>query len=168
MKRLVQFTLSVVTIAIITVSCSPASISAPSPTPTPTDTLQPTATSPPTYTPTPEPTPTELPTSTPVPTPTIAQVTAKICTVFPDGKPASGAYVAVLTENYDLLIPDPASGLTGLMTNADGCRSVRVPPGFYRVIGQKVLSPSEFISGVSDFEVVLGNSVRVEIKLTAD
>jgi len=188
MKLILLRTVTIVTL-IILVGCAtappttapPAATSVPptatSPppteTPTPTDTPSPTATPPPTDTPTPEPTPTntpaptETPTPSPTPTPTVAKQAVKICTVDPEGKPATGSYIAVMNVDYKQIIPD--DGSTGIqISSSSGCRSVKLPAGSYHVVGQKVINPFKgiYISGTVDVEVTLGDSVEVKIELT--
>lgn len=176
MKRLIHLTtvLSITAIAIVAVGCSPAPTVMPSPTPIPptdtappTDTPLPTATPPPTSTPTPEPTPTETSTPTPVPTPTVVKKAVEICLVLEDGKSAKGAYLAVMDVDYAQVIPnDGSTGIT--VTSNNGCRTVKLSPGSYHAIAQKVMSVSEYISGQTDFDVTLESSPQVTIILTGN
>lgn len=159
MRRSIQFAvLGMVMTTIIAVACT---TSAPADTPTPTSTPPPTSTS------TPEPSPTEVPTRTPILTPTIARETVNICVVQPNGKPATGAHIAISDANYKLLIPN--DGTTGISVTAkDGCRAVKLPPGSYHVVGQKVMGWSKYATGTADFEVTPGSSVEVKVKLAED
>jgi hypothetical protein len=87
--------------------------------------------------------------------------------VTPDGKPAKGAYLAIMDENWAQLIPN--DGSTGIKVTANnGCRAVKLAPGSYHAIAQKVISVSEYISGQADFDVALGSAVQVTIELTGN
>jgi hypothetical protein len=72
-----------------------------------------------------------------------------------------------MDADYAQVIPN--DGSTGIkVTSSDGCRTVKLPPGSYHAIGQKVMSVSEFISGQADFDVALESSIQVTIELTGN
>jgi hypothetical protein len=150
--------LTVLGMAVTVIIAAACTTSAPANTPTPTSTFPPTSTF------TPEPTATKPPTRTPVLTPTIARETVNICVVQPDGKPATGAHIAISDANHKLLIPN--DGTTGIVVTAkDGCRAVKLPPGSYHVTSQKVMGWSKYATGTADFEVTPGSSIEVKVKL---
>jgi hypothetical protein len=85
--------------------------------------------------------------------------------VQPDGEAAGGAYIQVSDADFTQVIPN--DGTTGIQAPSSGCLSVKLPPGFYHIRSQKVVSLSDgiYISGGADVDVVLGESLKVEIEL---
>ena len=103
-----------------------------------------------------------------MPEPAVAQGTANICSVFPDGKTAAGFVIYVRDADDRLVLPNPASVKGLKVSSRSGCHKATLPPGAYYVTGQKTIDPSKGLnfSGTTHFEVSLGNPVEVEIVLT--
>jgi hypothetical protein len=89
----------------------------------------------------------------------------KVCAVQPDGEAAGGAYMQVSDADFTQIIPN--DGTTGIQTPSSGCHTVKLPPGFYHIRSQKVVSISDgiYIYGGADIDVELGESLKIEIVL---
>ena len=83
----------------------------------------------------------------------------------PDGEAAGGAWIQVSDANYTQVIPN--DGTTGVQAPGSGCLFIKLPPGLYHIRSQKVVNPFEglYIYGGADVDVVLGESIKVDVIL---